>query len=73
MTRYEEPEAGEWVRPTPTGYRHACCDCGLVHRMDFRVDDGRVEFRVFPAPRSTAQVRRHMRRLAVPTVHRGLT
>lgn len=25
-----------WVQPVMTGYRMACCDCGLVHDMEFR-------------------------------------
>jgi hypothetical protein len=58
MSRYSEPEPGEWIRPKPTGYKLACCDCGLVHRLDFRIEDGHVEFRVFPARRETGQVRR---------------
>jgi hypothetical protein len=35
--RYERPSAGQWVQPIRRGYRLACCDCGLVHRMDFRM------------------------------------
>ena len=39
----------------------ACCDCGLVHTIEFRVtDDGEaVQFRVRRNNRSTAQLRRH--------------
>jgi len=44
--------------PVRRGYRLGCCDCGLVHIMDFRVRGGHVEFRSFLAPRSTAAVRR---------------
>ena len=29
--------SGEWVTPVHNGYLMKCCDCGLVHRMDFRV------------------------------------
>ena len=68
MPRYEEPEEGEWVQPVEEGYKMACCNCGQVHRLDFRVVDGRVEFRVFAAPRSTGQVRRHMH-LLTPMDH----
>lgn len=25
-----------WVNPVPNGYLLACCDCGLVHEMEFR-------------------------------------
>ena len=27
-----------WQWPKHNDYRMACCDCGLVHRIDFRVD-----------------------------------
>jgi hypothetical protein len=35
--RYEQPEAGEWIQPIRRGYKMRCCDCGLAHRLDFRV------------------------------------
>ncbi|HET7321161.1 MAG TPA: hypothetical protein VFI96_01620 [Longimicrobiaceae bacterium] len=61
----------EWVYPIMHGYKMACCDCGLVHNMNFRVvrgSDGevlddeeyRVEFQVSRNARSTGQLRRHM-------------
>jgi len=28
---------GEWVQPILRGHLMKCCDCGLVHRMDFRL------------------------------------
>jgi hypothetical protein len=59
MTAYERPKAGEWVQPVRNGYKMACCDCGLVHNMDFRVKEGRAQFRVFRNNRSTALMRRH--------------
>lgn len=34
---FTEPLPGEWVQPQKQGYLLKCCDCGLVHRMDFRV------------------------------------
>ena len=42
MPRMYEPQAGkdgwtDWQRPMMRGYRLGCCDCGLVHDMDFRV------------------------------------
>ncbi len=62
--KYERPKAGEWVQPIRTGYKLACCDCGLVHTVDFRiVGDKRkkVQFRVFRNNRSTALMRRNDR------------
>lgn len=55
--RYVKPKADEWVSPVRRGYRLACCDCGLVHDMDFRIVAGRVEFRVRRNNRSTAAIR----------------
>ena len=53
-----------WVYPVMDGYKMSCCDCGLVHDMQFRVTDeyDRVEFRVRRNNRATAQVRRHKKR-----------
>lgn len=40
--RYKRHEAGEggwseWVSPTPKRpYKMACCDCGLVHDLEFQ-------------------------------------
>lgn len=55
---YETPGEGEWVQPVREGYKMQCCDCGLVHRVDFRIREGRVQFRVFRDSRATGQIRR---------------
>lgn len=59
--KFLRPKAGEWIQPIDAGYKLACCDCGLVHRMDFRVHEGRVQYRAFRAERSTALMRRHQK------------
>jgi len=56
--RYHLPRDGEWLRPITKQYTVACCDCGSVHKVDFRVVDGRVEVRAFRAPRETRLLRR---------------
>ena len=46
---------GEWVQPRMKGYLFKCCDCGLVHRMNFSIVNGirgkqviqRVQFQAF--------------------------
>lgn len=58
---YQNVRDGQWVQPRRRDYRVACCDCGLVHRMDFRIYRGRVQFRAFRAKRSTGQRRRWMK------------
>ena len=58
MAKYYKPKAGEWIQPIREGCKLCCCDCGLVHNMDFRIHNGRVQFRVFRNNISTALVRR---------------
>lgn len=63
---YEEPEAGEWVQPRRKGYKLACCDCGLVHNLDFRIvkyakNQRKIQFRAFRNNRATGQMRRWMK------------
>lgn len=66
MARYKKPKAGEWVRPIKRGYKMACCDCGLVHKMEFAhipYGSGRkVIFRVWRDERATAAIRRETRK-----------
>ena len=79
MTRYIEhpiPDPDGWTDwYAPTGqedgdpdYKAACCDCGLVHRFQFRLrdlDDGtqRLVMRAKRDERATAAKRRYMRRI----------
>jgi hypothetical protein len=64
MTRYTKPKDGEWVQPIPRGYKLACCDCGLVHKLNFRVvryangKRTKVQFQAFRDNRATAAKRR---------------
>jgi hypothetical protein len=53
-----------WVQPVMRGYLLACCDCGLVHRMDFRTNGEVVQFRAQRARNYTARQRR-LRRIKV--------
>jgi len=55
---YPVAKAGEWIQPVRRGYKAQCCDCGLVHRINVRVKNGRVQFQVYRDNRATGQVRR---------------
>lgn len=35
--RFKRVESGEWVRPVMRNYKMRCCQCGLVHVIDFKV------------------------------------
>jgi hypothetical protein len=69
---YDVISYGEWTRPRMRNFREQCCDCGLIHRLDFRIVDGRtgararlrglqVEFRIRRDDRATAAARRTFR------------
>ena len=55
---YDVISYGEWTRPRMKNVREQCCDCGLIHRLDFRIVEGRVEFRTRRDDRATAAARR---------------
>jgi hypothetical protein len=44
------------------GYKEQCCDCGLVHKMNFKVDDrGRIHIQTFRDHRATGGARTRFR------------
>lgn len=49
--RYKKVQAGEWVRPKRKYYYMKCCDCGLVHKMEFELLKARngkqIQFRAW--------------------------
>ena len=65
--RDEVAVEGRWSREVQPvmredrAYRMVCCDCGLVHDIEFWIEGGHVRMRVARNVRSTGQVRRHMR------------
>ena len=58
---YQPIAYGAWTRPRKQNFREQCCDCGLVHRLDFRIVEGQIEFRTRRDDRATAAVRRSFR------------
>lgn len=58
-TRAYRPAAdGEWIQPVKRGYKMRCCDCGLVHVLNFRLVGWRIQFQAFRDDRKTAASRR---------------
>ena len=57
--KYQKVKDGQWVQPVMQGYRMACCDCGLVHEMDFIIVKNKVRFRATRHTRATAAKRRN--------------
>ena len=65
---------GPWERPRRKGFRLGCCDCSLVHEVDFRLvptlNGGRaIELRMKRDNRATAALRREERRRGKPLAH----
>lgn len=58
----------KWITPKVRGYRMACCDCGLVHELEFMAIDRKnrrlscnkvqIKFRIKRNNRATAAIRR---------------
>lgn len=65
--KYKQVFNGDWVQPIRRGYKMMCCDCGLVHRLNFRLvprsSGGKfIQFQAFRDNRSTGQTRRHRKK-----------
>jgi hypothetical protein len=61
---YPKVQAGEWVQPSRKGYFMGCCDCGLVHKMQFRLFPNqwgpgkKIQFRAWRDEKETKALRR---------------
>lgn len=59
---YELVPDDKWIKVPARGHQNACCDCGLVHAIDYRIaKDGALEVRYRRNNRATAAVRRAKR------------
>jgi len=63
MTKYQKPPVNGdgwtgWFYPAMLGYKISCCDCGLVHQINFKIDNDRVLMDVKRDNRATGQKRR---------------
>lgn len=45
--KFKQQFDGEWIKPRRRGYLMKCCDCGLVHRFNFKVINGVIVFQAF--------------------------
>lgn len=59
---YEVAYDNEWVQPRQRRFKLECCDCGLIHEVDFRIvrkgDVEKVQFRARRERRETARNRK---------------
>lgn len=55
---YEHITEGDWFSAVKEGQDISCCDCGLVHSLEFRLRGGCIQYRFRLRPRQTGQIRR---------------
>ncbi len=59
---YSAVVEGEWTEMRMRGHREQCCDCGLIHRIDYRIlTKGKrreLQFRCWRDDKATGKIRR---------------
>ena len=63
---YYQRVDGEWFEVEHRSHQIRCCDCGLVHKLNFRLRKGKIQIQAFRDNRATGQRRR---RLGIRVVH----
>ena len=60
--KYQQEYDGKWIHPQKKGYKMMCCDCGLVHKVEFQhfpYGNGiAIHYRVWRDNRATAASRK---------------
>lgn len=59
---YYQVRDGEWIEVQMKNNYDQCCDCGLVHKINFRINkNGKIETQAFRHHRATNAARIHFR------------
>lgn len=59
MTRgYYWASDGEWIEVPMRGFKEQCCSCGLIHKVDFKFVNGKLQFKATVDNRATSAARR---------------
>jgi hypothetical protein len=46
--RFKKVTSNKWIQPTLERFHHIrCCDCGLIHRLEFRLHKNRLQFKAW--------------------------
>lgn len=57
--RYNQAYDGEWIQPVMKGYKMSCCDCGLVHVLNFKIVGKKIQLQAFRDNRASSSKRRN--------------
>ena len=59
---YYHVSDGEWIEVQMRNNFDQCCDCGLIHRINFRINSrGKIEMQAIRDGRATSGARKHFR------------
>jgi len=58
---YYQVSDREWIAVPKRGFKEQCCDCGLVHQLNFRIVDGQIQVQAIRDSRATNGARKHFR------------
>lgn len=47
LMKYEQIYDGQWIMPKRKYFYEQCCDCGLVHKVEFKVVKRKILFRAW--------------------------
>lgn len=59
--KYHQVHDGVWFKPTMKNHMEQCCDCGLIHKVEYRIVDGEIEYKAWRVKGETKEVRRRRR------------
>ncbi len=57
--KYTNQKDGDWIKVIRRKHKILCCDCGLVHNLNFRLKKDKIEFQAIRDNRATGQRRRY--------------
>lgn len=63
MDKYKQVYEQEWIRIPFRGHKDACCDCGLVHVINYRLVEGTLEMQVEKIDKRATSARRRKKGL----------
>lgn len=55
--KYTAWDSGTWCHPVLKNFKMMCCDCSLVHTLNFRIEGRNLAVQVFRDERATAAAR----------------
>jgi hypothetical protein len=56
--KYHQQKDGEWIQLIGRKWKIRCCDCGLVHKLNFRIKNNKIHVQAFRDNRATAAYRK---------------